>query len=94
MIEIAKIVKSGLSYETELFNVDNKKYVHKIGKQFMKIKPIYKTLKGWNSDLTQLESMKDAPSELIEYVEYLESELQVPITVVSVGPDRKQTILR
>jgi adenylosuccinate synthase len=58
----------------------------------VEIKPIYKVLKGWNSDLTQLESMNDAPQALIEYVEYLEKELEVPITVVSVGPDRKQTL--
>lgn len=58
----------------------------------LEIKPIYKELKGWNCDLTQLESMNDAPVELKEYVAYLEKELEIPITVVSVGPDRKQTL--
>lgn len=58
------------------------------------IKPIYKDLAGWNKDLTQLQSYADAPTELKDYVTYLEQELQVPITVVSVGPDRNQTLAK
>ena len=56
------------------------------------ITPIYSDLPGWNCDLTQLQSMAEAPEALKEYVAYLEKELEVPITVVSVGPDRKQTL--
>lgn len=58
------------------------------------ITPIYKELPGWNCDLTGLENLKDAPIELIDYIHYLETELEVPITVVSVGPDRKQTLTK
>jgi adenylosuccinate synthase len=58
----------------------------------VEIKPIYKELEGWNCDLTQLSSFDAAPKELKDYVTYLEKELEVPITVVSVGPDRKQTL--
>jgi adenylosuccinate synthase len=58
----------------------------------VEIKPIYKELEGWNCDLTQLSSFEDAPQALKDYVIYLEKELEVPITVVSVGPDRKQTL--
>lgn len=58
----------------------------------VEIKPIYKELKGWNCDLTALKSMNEAPQELKDYVSYLEAELEVPITVVSVGPDRTQTL--
>jgi adenylosuccinate synthase len=58
----------------------------------VEIKPIYKELEGWNCDLTQLNSFDDAPQALKDYVTYLEKELEVPITVVSVGPDRKQTL--
>lgn len=58
----------------------------------IEIKPVYKELKGWSTDLTQLESMNDAPEALKGYISYLEAELEVPITVVSVGPDRKQTL--
>ena len=48
----------------------------------------------WSEDLTQGTSMDDMPQELHEYVEYLEKELETPIKIVSVGPDRSQTILR
>ena len=54
--------------------------------------PVYEDLKGWNSDLTKLTSYEDAPNELKSYVRYLEQKLEVPITVVSVGPDRTQTL--
>lgn len=60
----------------------------------LNIKPVYKKVKGWNKDLTGLTDMADAPKEFIDYIEYLEGELNVPITIVSVGPDRKQTLER
>jgi adenylosuccinate synthase len=55
------------------------------------IEPIYNEMKGWNCDLTKLDSIINAPKELTEYIKYLEQELQVPIKVVSVGPNRNQT---
>ncbi len=58
-----------------------------------KIVPIYTTLKGWNSSLTNL-SEQQMPAELLEYVSFLEKELEVPITLISTGPDRSQTIHR
>jgi adenylosuccinate synthase len=58
----------------------------------VEITPVYEELVGWKTDLTQLESFQDAPRELKEYVAYLEEKLEVPITVVSVGPDRTQTL--
>lgn len=56
------------------------------------IEPVYETFSGWNTDITQLTSFDDAPKELKEYVDYLEKQLNVPITTVSIGPDRKQTL--
>lgn len=58
------------------------------------VKPIYTEVKGWNKDLTQLTDLKDAPQEFLDYITYLEQELNVPISIVSVGPDRDQTIIR
>jgi len=58
------------------------------------IKPIYKEMKGWKADLTQITDLKQAPKEFLDYIIYLESELNVPISIVSVGPDREQTIIR
>lgn len=58
------------------------------------VKPVYTELKGWEADLTGLTQASQLPGEFQEYVEFLEKELQVPIKLVSVGPDRKQTIMR
>jgi adenylosuccinate synthase len=59
-----------------------------------KIEPVYDTVPGWKKDLTQLHSEDDFPQELSDYIDYLEKALETPITVVSVGPDRTQTIVR
>ena len=58
------------------------------------VQPIYVDMKGWNSDLTGLTNADDMPKELMDYILFLEKELETPITVVSVGPDRKQTLIR
>ena len=58
------------------------------------LEPIYKELPAWKEDLTQLSSIDDAPYQLINYIDYLEKELEIPIVVVSVGPDRTQTLNR
>ena len=58
------------------------------------IEPVYKELAAWEEDLTQLSSIDDAPSQLIDYIDFLEKELETPIVVVSVGPNRTQTIYR
>jgi len=57
------------------------------------ITPVLEDIKGWNCDLTKLTSYSDAPKELKDYVVYLEKHLGIPITVISVGPDRKQTLV-
>lgn len=56
--------------------------------------PIYTEMKGWKEDLTQMTSEDQFPKTFKDYIAYLEEELQVPIKIVSVGPDRKQTITR
>jgi adenylosuccinate synthase len=56
--------------------------------------PVYEELKGWNDDLTGLNSIEGLPAELVAYIEYLERELNVPVSIVSVGPDRTQTLMR
>jgi len=58
------------------------------------VTPIYTDFNGWNEDLTSMDSVDTLPQTLIEYIEFLENELQIPIKIVSVGPDRKQTIFR
>lgn len=58
------------------------------------VTPIYKPLKGWKEDLTKITSTSEFPKELDAFITLLEEELEVPIKIVSVGPDRKQTIFR
>ncbi|MBK9524953.1 MAG: adenylosuccinate synthase [Bacteroidetes bacterium] len=59
-----------------------------------KIDPVYTPLKGWKKDLTGITKEEDFPAELKSYIQFLESELNVPVSIVSVGPDRVQTIRR
>ena len=58
----------------------------------IEIIPFYEEIDGWNCDLTKLRDYKDAPQALKNYVSYLEMQLRVPINVISVGPDRTQTL--
>jgi len=58
------------------------------------VSPIYVEKKGWKADLTGMTNYNELPSELKEYVEFIENFVEVPIKVISVGPDRKQTILK
>lgn len=56
------------------------------------IKPVYVTLPGWKTDMTAIQNEKEFPEAFKDYIKFLEEELQTPIVIVSVGPDRTQTI--
>ncbi len=56
------------------------------------LKPQYISMKGWKVDIDRLESYDQIPGEVVDYVKYIEDQVKVPITVVSVGPDRSQTL--
>ncbi len=56
------------------------------------VKPVYTELKSWQKDLTKMNKYEELPENLIAYIQYIEKYIGVPITIVSVGPDRKQTI--
>ncbi len=58
------------------------------------ITPVYTEYKGWDEDLTKMTSKEELPQNLLDYIDFIEKETQIPIKIVSVGPDRKQTILR
>lgn len=58
------------------------------------VEPVYVELPGWKTDMTQMTSEDEFPEEFNAYVDFLEEELEVPIKIVSVGPDREQTIIR
>lgn len=58
------------------------------------ITPNYLEFKGWDMDITKIKNEKDLPDELIDYIDYIELFVGVPIKLISVGPDRTQTIYR
>lgn len=58
------------------------------------ITPIYEELPGWKMDMTKMQSEDEFPKEFSDYVHYIEEKLSVPIRIISLGPDREQTIIR
>ncbi|MEN6588550.1 MAG: adenylosuccinate synthetase, partial [Proteiniphilum sp.] len=58
------------------------------------IEPVYVELPGWKTDMSKMQSEDEFPEEFNNYISFLEEALGVPIAIVSLGPDRKQTIIR
>lgn len=58
------------------------------------VEPIYKELPGWKTDMTQYTSEEQFPEAFSQYIKFLEDFLETPITIISIGPDRAQTIIR
>lgn len=69
------------SYPTDVF-------IHKY------LEPVYETHKGWNQDITSIKKYENLPENAKKYLARLEELLEVPISIVSVGPDREQTIFK
>jgi adenylosuccinate synthase len=59
-----------------------------------KVEPIYVELPGWKTPMTKMKHEDEFPEEFNAYLSFLEEELEVPIKIVSLGPDREQTIIR
>jgi adenylosuccinate synthase len=59
-----------------------------------KITPVYKEFKGWDEDLTGVKNISDLPETLHQYIKFIEDEVQIPVVIVSVGPDRSQTLIK
>ena len=60
----------------------------------MPVEPVWVELPGWQTDMTKMQSENEFPEEFNAYLSFLEDELGIPIYIVSVGPDREQTIMR
>ncbi|MDL2307999.1 adenylosuccinate synthase [Bacteroidales bacterium OttesenSCG-928-B11] len=58
----------------------------------VEIKPVYQSFKGWNADITQVRNYLELPVELREYIDFIEKETRVKVSIVSVGPDRTASI--
>ena len=61
---------------------------------YAEVTPVYTEFKGWKKDLTKVKSEDELPVEFKEYIKFIEDSLQVPIKIISLGPDREQTIVR
>lgn len=57
-----------------------------------RVRPVYKTLRGWKQDLRGCRTVRDLPEEAREYVRFIEEATRVPVVMISVGPDREETI--
>jgi len=58
------------------------------------IEPVYKTFKGWKRDIGKIRNFEDLPAELKTYIAFIEKETGVSFGIISVGPDRSETIVR
>ena len=58
------------------------------------VKPIYQELQGWHTDSTKMTNEEEFPQQFKDYIQFLEEFLETPIKIVSIGPDRNQTIVR
>ena len=85
-----KKVKICTSYKTNGIEIDYFPYDVATNN----IKPIFKEFPGWDEDLTSVTKFSNLPKNFVEYISFIEDALEVPIEIVSVGPDRKQTIFK
>ena len=58
------------------------------------IEPVYVEMPGWKTDMTKFTSEEQFPKAFNDYVKFLEEQLETPIKIISIGPDRAQTIIR
>ncbi len=58
------------------------------------IEPVYETFEGWKEDLTRKHEESELPAAFLRYIKFIEDYLRIPVTILSIGPDRTQTILR
>ena len=79
---------------THYLNKNNEKIDYLPFEDNENLVPVYEEIKGWEKNLMELNDLNEAPLEVHNYINYLEDILEVPIKIVSVGPDRKQTLFR
>lgn len=91
VLDVLEEIKVCTHYQTEGGEVTNVFPYEIVEENFT---PIYKAFKGWHQPLNDQKQYKALPGELIDYVNFLEQELKVPINIISLGPDRTQTIIR
>ncbi len=81
-------IKACVAYKKDGKQIDHFPYNIENG-----IEPVYKELPGWKTDMTKFTSEEQFPQAFKDYIAFLEAELETPITIISIGPDREQTII-
>ncbi len=76
------------------YEVDGENYKYPPYDINAKITPVYENRPGWMDDLTGISTTEEFPDSLNDYLDYVEGEIEIPITILSVGPNRNQTIIR
>ena len=89
VMDTLDIIKIAVSYKIDSKITDKVPY-----DTFAEIEPVYKEFKGWKRDLTKITKEDDLPYEFMTYVRFIEKETGIPINIISLGPDREQTIIR
>jgi adenylosuccinate synthase len=89
VLDSFKTIKACVAYKQNGEQIDYFPYDINEG-----IEPVYVEMPGWNQDLTKIKSEAEFPQAFKDYIAFLEKELETPIAIVSVGPDRDQTIER
>jgi len=84
-----EVIKACVAYDIN--GIETKDFPFEINDS---VKPVYVELPGWKTNLTKMQSEDEFPEEFNAYLTFLEGSLGVNIKVVSVGPDREQTIIR
>ena len=74
------------------YEIDNEVVEHFPFELDEKVKPLYVELPGWQTDLTKIKDQNEFPEELNNYINFIEEEMGIPVTIASVGPNREQTI--
>lgn len=90
VLSVVDEIKVAVAYELDGKEIQT---IPPIESDYARVKPIYKTFKGWNTDISHVREYDQFPQEAKDYLEFISNELELPISVVSVGPDREQTIV-
>ena len=89
VLDTFPVIKACTAYRVN--GVETRDFPFSIDSQ---VEPVYEELPGWQTDLTHCTKEEELPEAFINYVNFLERELQTPIRIISVGPDREATIWR
>lgn len=90
VLDTFETIKVAIAYKVD--GVETEDFPYDIDE--VQVEPVYREFKGWNQNLSSIRKEEDFPEELKDYIAFIEKETGVPIYLVSVGPDREETIIR